>query len=93
LQVDGYQTGIVFVRDEREFSVFADGELFGIRAGVPAVDQLSRHRIDDTETISRLVCGRAIFIHAGRHPWGAAQCHENARSIRRGMNATGTLAH
>ena len=92
IEIDNQSAGIVFICDEREFSVFADCELFRVGSDMPAIDQLARHRIDHTETISALVSGRAIFVHAGSHSRRTAQRDKNSRPIRCAVNPAGSFA-
>src|SRR5439155_22382614 len=81
IEIDNQSAGIVFIGDEREFSVFADCELLGVGSDMPAIDQLARHRIDHAKSISGFISGGAIFVHSWRHSWRTAQRDKNSLPI------------
>src|SRR5262249_27101703 len=82
-----------FIRDEGEFSVFADRELLGVRPDMPPVFQFPRGWIDDAETIGAFVCWCAIFIQTRRHSRRATQCNKESTSVGSRVNAARPVSH
>jgi hypothetical protein len=54
---------------------------------MPPIYQFARRWIDDSESVSAFVRGRAIFIQAGSHTRRAAQRNKDPPTIRRRVNA------
>jgi hypothetical protein len=60
---------------------------------MPSIYQLARRWIDDSESVGVFVCGRAIFIQAGRHARRAAQRDKDPPAIGRRVNAARPFPH
>src|SRR5262249_54527934 len=93
IKIDNRRAGVVFIRDEGEFSIFADRKLLGVRPDMPPIRQFARCRIYHTEAVSAFVRWRAIFIQPRCHSRRAAQCNEDSPSARGGVNASRPFAH
>src|SRR5207247_4417400 len=72
--------------------VFTDCELLGVGSGMPAIDQLARHRIDYAKSISGFISGGAIFVHAGSHSRRTAKGDKNSLPVRCAVNPAGSFA-
>src|SRR5581483_4854888 len=92
-EVNDRQAGVVFVGNKRKSPVLAYGELLGVGADVPAVEQTLFRGVNYSKAIGAFVRRRAIFVQARRHARRTAQGHKQTAAIRSRMNAPGALAH